>query len=246
MSSSSPTLLITGGAKRIGNEIAHTLHAAGHNVMVHFRSSASAAEALVSELNTARPDSAASVQGDLLDLEAIPGIIDSTIEQFGRLDVLINNASTFYPTPIELINEEFWNDLVGSNFRAPAFLVKSAAGHLRRQQGCIINILDIYADRPLTNHPLYCAAKAGLEMLTKSLALDLAPDVRVNGVSPGAILWPENDNTEIAQDELLQRIPLARMGQPADIANAIRFLVCDGDYITGQNLCVDGGRSITI
>ncbi|MBX2848997.1 MAG: pteridine reductase [Acidiferrobacterales bacterium] len=240
------TVLITGGAKRIGNQIAHLLHASGFNIMVHFRSSANAASILVNELNEQRDNSAASVQGDLIDVECIPSIIDQTIETFGRLDVLINNASTFYPTPIELIEIDFWNDLVGSNLRAPAFMVKSATKHLRETNGCIINIVDIYARKPLSNHPLYCSAKAGLEMLTKSLARDLAPEIRVNGVSPGAILWPEQGNSEVSQDDLLERVPLKRMGEPNDIAKTVRFLIEDGTYITGQIIAVDGGRSVVI
>lgn len=246
MSSSNPTALITGGAKRIGREIAHQLHAAGYNIMVHYRSSAGAATELVKTLNEKRENSAASAAGDLLNVDVIPKIIELTIETFSGLDVLINNASTFYPTPIELINEDFWNDLVGSNLKAPAFLVKSAAPYLRDRNGSIINIIDIYAQKPLGNHPIYCAAKAGLEMLTKSLARDLAPEIRVNGVSPGAILWPENGNDEISQAEILERIPLNRMGNPSDIAKTVKFLVTDGSYITGQIIAVDGGRSIVI
>lgn len=240
------TVLITGGAKRIGNQIAHLLHDSGYNIMVHYRSSANAANILVNELNERRDNSAASVQGDLIDVSCIPHVIDQTIENFGRLDVLVNNASTFYPTPIELIEIDFWNDLVGSNLRAPAFMVKSTAQHLRETNGCIINIVDIYAQKPLSNHPLYCSAKAGLEMLTKSLARDLAPEIRVNGVSPGAILWPEQGNTEVTQDELLERIPLKRMGDPIDIAKTVRFLINEGTYITGQIIAVDGGRSVVI
>ena len=240
------TALITGGARRIGKEIAETLHAAGYNIMIHYRSSAGAAQSLVDELNSIRPDSAAATSGDLLDLGSIPKIIEATIEQFGQLSVLVNNASTFYPTPIELINDEFWNDLMGSNLKAPAFMVKSAAPHLRKSGGSIVNIIDIYAQKPLSNHPIYCAAKAGLEMLTKSLARDLAPEVRVNGVSPGAILWPEKGNTEISQAELIERVPLHRMGTPGDIATTVKFLVQDADYITGQIIAVDGGRSIVI
>lgn len=240
------TVLVTGGAKRIGNTIARTLHASGHNVMVHYRSSSGAADQLVKELNTARGNSAASIQGDLLDLASIPKIIEATVDEFGRLDVLINNASTFYPTPIELINDEFWADLVGSNLKAPAFMVKSAAKHLRVSNGNIINIVDIYARKPLSDHPIYCAAKAGLEMLTKSLARDLAPEIRVNGVSPGAILWPENDDNVADQSALLEKVPLNRMGDPSDIANTVKFLVEEGSYITGQIIAVDGGRSVVI
>lgn len=213
--------------------------------MVHYRSSSQHADQLVEELNELRPNSAANTQADLLDLDSIPSVIEDTISAFGRLDVLINNASTFYPTPIELIDQEFWHDLVGSNFAAPAFMVKAAAQHLRESQGCIINVIDIYARFPLSNHPLYCSAKAGLEMLTKSLAKDLAPEIRVNGVSPGAILWPENGNSEITQAKLLEKIPLARMGHPQDIAKTIRFLITDAEYITGQIIAVDGGRSVS-
>lgn len=246
MNSTPKTALITGGAKRIGFEIAKTLHKAGYNIMVHYRSSDSAAANLVQSLNDKRPNSAAMVQCDLMDTSAIHQIVDATIAQFKHLDLLVNNASTFYPTPIELIDDEFWQDLIGSNFRAPAFLVKHAAPHLKKSHGCIINIIDIYARRPLSNHPIYCSAKAGLEMLTKSLANDLAPEIRVNGVSPGAILWPEAGNSETSQEDLVQRIPLKRMGQPTDIANTVKFLADDAPYITGQIIAVDGGRSVVI
>ena len=213
--------------------------------MIHYRSSSEQADQLVEELNELRPSSAANTQADLLDLGTIAGVVENTITAFGRLDVLVNNASTFYPTPIELIDQEFWHDIVGSNFAAPAFMIKAAAQHLRENQGCIINIIDIYARFPLSNHPLYCSAKAGLEMLTKSLAKDLAPEIRVNGVSPGAILWPEHGNSEISQAQLLEKIPLARMGHPQDVAKTIRFLVTEADYITGQIIAVDGGRSVS-
>lgn len=246
MSISSPTALITGGAKRIGRAIATLLHEQGFNIMVHYKSSSEQANQLVNELNAARENSAACVSVDLLDTASIPKLIDATLEQFGQLNVLINNASTFYPTPIELINDEFWNDLIGSNFKAPAFLIKAAVPALRESGGCVVNIIDIHAQRPLSNHPVYCSAKAGLEMLTKSLAVDLAPQIRVNAVSPGAILWPEMGNSEISQSELLQQIPLQRMGDPIDIAKAANFLITEADYMTGQVLTVDGGRSVGI
>lgn len=239
-----PTAIITGGAKRIGKQVARALHAAGHNIVIHYRSSASAAHSLADEFNSERSDSALLVAGDLLDTSMIPKLIDAAIEKFGRLDVLVNNASTFYPTPIELIADEYWNDLLGSNLKAPAFMVKHATPHLRAKNGCIVNIVDIYARRPLPNHPIYCAAKAGLEMLTKSLARDLAPQIRVNAVAPGAILWPEEGNSEIEQADLIQQIPLARMGEAEDIGKAVKFLVCDAPYITGQTIVVDGGRSV--
>ena len=240
------TVLITGGAKRIGSAIATLLHASGYNIMVHYRSSAGAADELVKALNAERADSAAALRGDLLDIASIPDIVAATIDTFGSLDVLINNASTFYPTPIELINEEFWDDLVGSNLRAPMFMVKAATPHLRAANGCIINLVDIYARAPLSDHPIYCSAKAGLEMLTKSLARDLAPEIRVNGVSPGAILWAAHDTDPVKQAEVLEKVPLKRMGAPEDIAKTIRFLIEDGTYISGQIIAVDGGRSVVI
>jgi len=244
--SNNKTVLITGGAKRIGNVIARLLHAKGYNIVVHYRSSADAADQLIQSLNKNRVNSAAMVQGDLLDIASIPNIVNTTIDTFDSLDVLINNASTFYPTPIELINEEFWTDLVGSNLRAPMFMVKSAAPHLRSTNGCIINLVDIYAQKPLSDHPIYCSAKAGLEMLTKSLAIDLAPEIRVNGVSPGAIMWPEHDTHPLKQSELLEKVPLKRMGEPEEIAKTVRFLVEDATYISGQIITVDGGRSVVI
>lgn len=246
MTASTKTILITGGAKRIGRQMALTLHAAGHNIAVHYRSSANAASQLVDDLNQQRAGSAMSVQGDLLDIDGIPRILDMVLEQFGRLDALINNASSFYPTPIELLENDFWNDLVGSNLKAPAFLAKYATKHLRDTGGTIINIVDIHARNPMANHPIYCSAKAGLEMLTKALARDLAPAVRVNAVSPGAILWPEHSSSGAEQAEILQKIPLQRMGDPEDVANLVRFLIDEANYITGQVIAVDGGRSVMI
>lgn len=244
MMTKNKTILITGGAKRIGQEIAKTMHQAGYNIMVHYRSSAGLASELVASFNNLRENSAASVQADMLDINSIPKVIDKTLETFGQLDCLINNASTFYPTPIQLINEQYWDDLIGSNLKAPTFLVKEAMPHLKKQQGCIINIVDIYAERPLKNHPIYCAAKAGLQSLTKSLAYDLAPAIRVNAVAPGAILWPENTMSDKVQKKLLKRIPLKRVGEPEDIAKTVKFLINDAPYITGQIITVDGGRSV--
>lgn len=240
------TVLITGGAKRIGRQMAITLHNAGHNIIVHYRSSNGPANELVAGLNAKRADSAVSLQGELLDTRAIPRLVSQAVGVFGGLDVLINNASTFYPTPIEILEEDFWNDLVGSNLKAPAFMVKACASHLRKNNGCIINIVDIHARRPMANHPIYCSAKAGLEMLTKSLARDLAPSIRVNAVSPGAIIWPENDSGMAAQDDVLKQIPMGRMGKPEDVAKLVQFLIDDADYITGQVIAVDGGRSVMI
>lgn len=244
MSQQTKTILITGGAKRIGRQMAITLHQAGHNIVVHYRSSAGLASELVAQLNKQREASAVALQGELLDTASIPKLVTAAAEAFGGIDVLINNASTFYPTPIELLQEDFWNDLVGSNLKAPAFMVKACVPYLRENNGVIINIVDIHARKPMANHPIYCSAKAGLEMLTMSLARDLAPDIRVNGVSPGAILWPEDDSGMADQQEILEKIPMARMGRPEDIANLVRFLIDEGDYITGQIIAVDGGRSV--
>ncbi len=240
------TILITGGAKRIGRQMALTLHKAGHNIVVHYRSSAGLASALVDDLNRERENSAVALQGELLDTTSIPALIAKAADAFNGLDVLINNASTFYPTPIELLEDEFWNDLIGSNLKAPAFLVKACVPYIRERNGSIINIVDIHARKPMANHPIYCSAKAGLEMLTMSLARDLAPSIRVNGVSPGAILWPENNSGMADQQEVLKKIPMGRMGKPEDVANLVRFLVDEGDYITGQIIAVDGGRSVVI
>ena len=246
MNSSPKTILITGGAKRIGRQMATTLHNAGHNVVIHYRSSANAASQLAGELNEIRSESAAIVQGDLLDIQCIPNIIELCVETFGCLDAVVNNASSFYPTPIELLEDEFWNDLVGSNLKAPAFLIKYAAKHLRDQCGSIVNIVDIHAQKPMANHPIYCSAKAGLEMLTKALARDLAPQIRVNAVSPGAILWPERPTTDEQQQEILAKIPLGRLGDPEDIAQMVLFLIDQAHYVTGQVISVDGGRSVVI
>ena len=246
MNASAKTILITGGAKRIGRQMALSFHEAGHNVMIHYRSSANAAGQLAESLNAQRADSAATVQADLLDTESLPKVVDACLETFGQLDALVNNASSFYPTPIELIEEDFWNDLVGSNLKAPAFLAKYAAKPIRERNGSIINIVDIHARKPMANHPIYCSAKAGLEMLTKALARDLAPEIRVNAVSPGAILWPEQNTSEEEQLEILNKVPLGRPGDPTDIANMVLFLIDQASYVTGQVIAVDGGRSVII
>jgi pteridine reductase len=237
-------VLITGAAKRIGACIARTLHENGANIAIHYRGSADAAEQLAAELNNARPDSAIIVQADLLDTQRLAGLVEEVIAHAGRLDVLLNNASTFYPTPLDEVTEAHWDDLLGTNLKAPLFLSQAAAPHLRKSQGMIINIVDIHAQRPLRNHPVYGPAKAALGMLTRSLARDLAPDIRVNGVSPGAILWPEDGMSEKMEQTILKQVPLKRTGEPADIARTILFLVKDAPYITGQIIAVDGGRSI--
>jgi pteridine reductase len=236
--------LITGAGRRIGACIAHRLHTAGAGIVVHYRGSEAPAEQLADELNSARTGSAITVGADLLDTSGLVGMIDRIVEQTGRLDVLVNNASSFYPTPIGSITEAQWEDLIGTNLKAPLFLSQAAAPHLKATNGTIINLIDIHATRPLRNHTIYGPAKAGLAMLTRSLARDLAPEVRVNGVSPGAILWPEDGMSERIKENVLRQIPMKRPGEPGDIADCILYLVRDAKYVTGQIIAVDGGRSI--
>jgi len=236
--------LITGAAKRIGACIAETLHAEGMNIAIHYRGSAADADALADRLNSQRASSAITVQADLLDMASLQQLVANVVDQTGRLDLLLNNASTFYPTPLDEVTEQNWDDLLGTNLKAPLFLAQAAAPHLRETQGGIINIVDIHAQRPLSNHPVYGPAKAGLAMLTRSLAKDLAPEIRVNGVSPGAILWPADGMPEKVEQAIIKQVPLKRVGEPADIARTILFLVKDAPYITGQIIAVDGGRSV--
>lgn len=240
----SQIVLITGAAQRIGAEIARTLHRHGANIVLHYRHSLNEAQQLQRELNHQRAESCKLVQGNLNDHASYQHIIDESIRLFGRLDALINNASTFYPTPLGSITPEQWDDLFASNLKAPLFLAQAAAPHLAQTQGCIINIVDIHADRPLKNHPVYCAAKAGLVMLTKSLARELGPQVRVNAIAPGAILWPEHELDEETKHDILSRTALKRQGQANDIANAALFLLQGATYTTGHILTVDGGRSL--
>jgi pteridine reductase len=236
--------LITGAGKRIGACVARLLHAHGMNIAIHYRGSAADADSLAAELNGARAESAITVQADLRDTAGLKVLVAEVVERAGRLDLLLNNASTFYPTPLAEVTEEHWDDLLGTNLKAPLFLSQAAAPHLEKSGGCIINIVDIHARRPLSNHPVYGLAKAGLAMLTRSLAKDLAPAVRVNGVSPGAILWPADGMPEKTEQAIIRQVPLKRTGEPDDIAKAILFLVKDAPYITGQIIAVDGGRSI--
>ena len=238
------TVLITGAARRIGASIARRMHAEDARVAIHYRGSAEAATALCDQLNDQRANSAIALQADLNDLERLPELIANTVDWSGGLDVLINNASSFYPTPLGEISTSDWDDLVGTNLRAPLFLAQAGLEALQKSQGVIINIVDIHAQRPLKNHAVYGAAKAGLAMLTRSLAKDLAPEVRVNGVAPGAILWPENDIDEGSKEAILQQIPAGRIGDPDDIAGCVLYLVRDANYVTGQIIAVDGGRSI--
>ena len=236
--------LVTGAARRIGAAIVRALHEQGANVAIHYRGSADAAIALADDLNEQRPDSAATFAADLTELASINTLVGNVHDWRGRLDILVNNASSFYPTPIGEVTEEQWEDLVDTNLKAPLFLAQAAMAPLREAQGVIINIVDVHAQRPLRNHAVYGSAKAGLAMLTRSLAKDLAPDVRVNGVSPGAILWPENGMSDATKDAILEQIPLGRPGNPEDIANAVLFLARDANYVTGQIIAIDGGRSI--
>ncbi|HLW25051.1 MAG TPA: pteridine reductase [Steroidobacteraceae bacterium] len=236
--------LITGAARRVGAEIARTLHGAGARVMIHHRSSHEAAEALAAELNGRRPGSAATIEADLLSAAAPARLMQGVLEQFGRLDLLVNNASTFYPTPVGKITLAQWEDLMGSNLRAPLFLSQAAAPSLAERRGLILNLVDIHAQRPLRHFPLYSVAKAGLAMLTRALARELAPEVRVNGIAPGPVLWPEHGMDEALKQEIIGKTALKRAGTPRDIARAVLFFAHDAPYVTGQILTVDGGRSL--
>ncbi len=237
-------MLITGAARRVGAEVARVLHAAGASILIHYRSSAGAASALADSLNAARPHSAALHAADLQNPEAPERLVAATLLEFGRLDVLINNASSFYPTPVGRITAQQWDDLLGSNLKAPLFLSQAAAPSLKARRGLIINMVDIHGLRPLKEHPVYCAAKAGLVMLTKSLARELGPEIRVNGIAPGPVLWPEGDMQDEVKREIVDKTALKRPGSPQDIARTARFLAADAPYITGQIIAVDGGRSI--
>jgi pteridine reductase len=238
------TVLVTGGARRLGAAIARALHAEGANVLVHHHASAAEAVALAAELNARRPGSVALHRADLLDLAALPGIVAAAVAAFGRLDVLVNNASTFYPTPVGEITAAAFDDLIGTNLRAPLFLSQAAAPELRLRRGLVLNMADIHAFRPLKRHPVYCAAKAGLVMLTESLARELGPEVRVNAIAPGPVLWPEGAMDGALRAQIIERTALKRMGTPEDIARAALFFVRDAPYVTGQVLPIDGGRTV--
>lgn len=238
--------LITGAARRIGAEIATRLHADGFNIVVHYHRSKTDAEQLCAILNKGRENSAISISADLCEINNLKNLADEAKNHWSRLDVLINNASSFYATPLDSIDLEQWQDLIGTNLQAPLFLSQACASYLVSTQGCIINIADIHGERPLSDHPIYCIAKAGNIMLTKSLAKDLAPNIRVNGISPGAILWPEN-SAELKNEtkaSITKKIALKKIGEPSDIARTISFLVNEAPYITGQIIAVDGGRNL--
>lgn len=237
--------LITGAARRIGAAICRALHSEGWNLVIHCNKSQTQADALADELNLARPQSAQVIQADLNKMVDIQFLATAAPAAWGRLDALINNASTFFPTPIPSATEEQWDDLLGSNLKAPFFLSQALFFELKQQNGCIINISDIFAVRPMPRHTVYSIAKAGNAMLTKSLALEMAPDVRVNGIAPGAILWPENsEGQEMVCNEKLQQIPLGTLGGAPAIAATVKFLITEAPYITGQIIAVDGGRSL--
>lgn len=236
--------LVTGAARRIGAAISELLHHNGVNVAIHYRGSKGEATELAAWLNKLRPDSACIFGGDLVT-EGVPEkLVETVMAWSGQIDILVNNASAFYPTPLGTITEEDWSQLVGSNLKAPIFLSQAALPHLKSSHGAIVNIIDIHAIRPLRDHTVYGSAKAGLAMLTRSLAKDLAPDIRVNGVAPGAIAWPDSDMTDAVKENIVGQIPLGRTGVPADIANCVLFLVRDATYSTGQIIAIDGGRSL--
>ncbi len=236
--------LVTGAAKRIGASIAAALHEAGAGVVIHYRGSAQAAEQLAANLNAQRPDSSIALQADLNETDQLPALVDRIISHSGRLDVLVNNASSFYPTPMGSITQAQWHDLMSSNLKAPLFLSQAALPHLKQARGVIINMVDIHAQRPLRDHPVYGPAKAGLAMLTRALAKDLGPQIRVNGVAPGAILWPDSGMGDKTKASIIRQIALKRAGEPNDIARTVLFLVRDAPYVTGQIIAVDGGRSV--
>ena len=239
------SVLVTGAAHRVGASIVKLLHGKGANIVLHYRKSKPAAQAIADELNMQREGSVVLLAADLSDPQAYSQLIDDAVECFGGLDVLINNASSFYPTPVEEATLDQWDDLMSSNLKAPFFLAQAASPHLAKNKGCIINIVDIHADKPLKGHPVYCMAKAGLVMMTKALAKELGPNIRVNAVAPGAILWPEGMEAEI-KSEIMERTALKRKGNPHDIAKAVLYLVRDADYMTGQIMAIDGGRSLNL
>ena len=236
--------LITGSARRIGAAIARRLHAQGYDLALHYRGAAAEMQALAAELESARAGSVLTLQADLSEFDRLPELVAKTVGRFGRLDALVNNASTFQPTAVGATTPQQWDALLASNARAPFFLAQAAAPHLKASRGAIVNLADIYAERPLAGHTVYCMAKAALLMATQSLALELAPEVRVNAVAPGAILWPEQDHSDAAKRTMLGRTPLARTGTPEEIAEAVRWLLQDATYTTGQVIRVDGGRTL--
>ena len=240
-------VLITGGAKRVGAATCRRLHSAGANLMLHYRVSAGEARLLQAELNHQRKDSVSLIQADLLDIAKLPAMVEQTVQSFGRLDALVNNASSFFQTPVGEITAAAWEDLIGTNLRAPLFLSQAAAPALKKSQGAIVNITDIHAERPLKNYVVYSVAKAGLVGLTRSLARELAPEVRVNAIAPGPILWPDDESfDELSRQRIISHTPLKREGTPEDIAKAVHFLLAEATYVTGETINVDGGRHVAL
>ena len=241
---STPVALVTGSARRIGAAIARALHAAGYDLALHYRSSSDDVDALAAELERGRPGSTVRLQADLAEFDRLPELVAQTVGRFGRLDALVNNASGFFPTPVGEATPAQWDALFATNARAPLFLAQAAAPHLARNGGAIVNLTDLYGERPLAGHSIYCMAKAALLMATRSLAFELGPEVRVNAVSPGAILWPEYGGDDAARQAMLKRTPLARTGTPEEVAEAVRWLLQDATYCTGQVIHLDGGRRL--
>jgi len=245
-SSGRPVVLVTGAARRVGATIARTLHAAGYDLALHCRHSRTELDELVGELEATRPRGTLALQADLGEIGRLPELVEAAVARFGRLDGLVNNASSFHATPLGTITPAQWDDLFAANARAPLFLAQAAAPHLRAARGAIVNLVDIYAERPLPRHSVYGMAKAALAMATRALAQELAPDVRVNGVAPGAVLWPESGKDYADRRELIARTPLARSGTPEDVAGAVLWLLRDAPFVTGQIIRVDGGRSLAM
>ena len=241
-----PVVLITGAGKRVGATIARTLHGAGYDLALHYRRSRDEAQALAVSLEQARAGSTYCVQAELAELDRLPELVDQVLAHYGRLDALINNASAFYPTPIGTATPAQWQELFASNAQAPFFLAQAAVPALRERSGAIVNLVDIYAERPLANHTLYCMAKAALEAMTRSLALDLGPAIRVNGVAPGAVMWPSEGKAYDDKQAMLERTPLKRAGSPDDVASAVLWLLRDARFVTGQIIRIDGGRTLFV
>jgi pteridine reductase len=241
-----PVALITGAGRRVGAVIARALHTAGYDLALHYRRSADDARALANELEQQRAGSTLLLQAELAELSALPIMIEQLLAHYGRLDALVNNASAFYPTPLGTATPQQWNELFASNAQAPFFLSQAAIPALRVARGGIVNLIDIYAERPLAEHPLYCMAKAALAAMTRSMALDLGPDIRVNGVAPGAVMWPSDGKPYADQQAMLARTPLQRGGTPDDVAGAVLWLLRDAPFVTGQIIRIDGGRTLSV
>jgi len=246
MTSPEKTALITGAAQRIGAATARKLHQLGFNIVIHYRSSEAAANKVAEQLNQLREHSAVCLQADLTSVSEVQRLAIEAEKIWGRIDVLVNNASSFYPTPIDQATEAHWSAIIDSNLKGPFFLSQALSTPLKDKQGCIVNIVDIHSEKPMRKHAIYSIAKAGVAMMTKTLARELAPDIRVNGVSPGAIMWPEQETSEQTKKSILNRVPMQRIGDSSDIARTVAFLVCSAPYITGQIIAVDGGRSLSM